>query len=275
MTNIIGFPGLGLSFTISRVAFNILGKDIYWYAIIIAAGFVLATLFALCICEKHGISKDTVYDIALGGLFFGIIGARIYYVMFDLDSYKGDFFAVFKIWEGGLAIYGGIIGAICYALAYCRKKRLSFLNTADICAPGLLIGQAIGRWGNFVNAEVYGVETDGILRMTINGGAGVHPTFLYESVWCAIGLAIVLILLKKRRFCGEIFFSYILWYSSGRIVFEGLRQSEYILYLIKPSQAFGGVAVSQAVALLSIISSVIILIILAKNDKYRLSNNVG
>lgn len=274
MTNIIGFPALGLSFTVNRVAFNILGKDIYWYAIIIAAGFIIATIYALANCEKHNVSKDTIYDIAIGGLLFGIIGARMYYVLFDFESYKGSFFNVFKIWEGGIAIYGGIIGASIFAYIYCRRKKLNFLNVFDVCAPGLLIGQAIGRWGNFVNAEVYGRETQSFLRMTINGGAGVHPTFLYESIWCAIGLVFVICLMKKRKFYGEIFFSYILWYSLGRIVFEGIRQTEYILYLIKPTNFFGGIAVSQVTAFLLIISSVFILSILSKNDKNRLSNKV-
>lgn len=272
MTNIIGFPGVGLSFTINRVAFNVLGKDIYWYAIIIAAGFIIATMYALTVCEKYGVSKDTIYDVAIGGLFCGIIGARLYYVIFDFESYKGSFLNVFKIWEGGLAIYGGIIGASIFAYVYCRKKKLNFLNVFDVCAPGLLIGQAIGRWGNFVNAEVYGRETENFLRMTINGGGGVHPTFLYESLWCALGLAIVIFLMKKRKFYGEIFFSYILWYSLGRIVFEGLRRTEYVLYLIKPTDFFGGVAISQVMAFLLIISSAFILCILAKNDRNRASN---
>ncbi len=275
MTNIIGFPGLGLEFTVNRAAFSIVNKDIYWYAILIAIGFILATMFVLARCEKYKVSRDNVYDIALGGLFCGITGARLYYVIFDFESYKGSFLNIFKIWEGGLAIYGGIIGAVLFAFVYCRRKKLNVLNVFDVCAPGLFIGQAIGRWGNFVNAEVYGKATDSFLRMTINGSDGVHPTFLYESVWCMLGLAVVLFLMKHRKFFGEIFFSYILWYSLGRIVFEGIRQNSFILYLIKPSETFGGVAISQVVAFLFIISSVIILFSLSKKDKFRVSDNVG
>ena len=275
MTNIIGFPGLGLEFTVNRAAFSIGSKDIYWYAIIIACGFILATVFVLTRCEKYKVNRDNVYDIALGGLLCGILGARLYYVIFDFESYKGSFLNVFKIWEGGLAIYGAIIGAVLFAFAYCRRRKLNVLNVFDVCAPGLFIGQAIGRWGNFVNAEVYGKATASFLRMTINGSEGVHPTFLYESLWCLLGLAVVLLLMKNRKFYGEIFFSYILWYSLGRIVFEGIRQSEFILYLIKPTETFGGVAISQVVAFLFIISSVIILFILTKNDKFRVSDSVG
>lgn len=269
MTNIIGFPGLGLSFTINRAAFTVFGKDIYWYAIIIACGFILASVYVLSTCKKRGVSADSVYDIAIGGLICGLIGARIYYVIFDFDSYRGSFLNIFKIWEGGIAIYGGIIGAAAFAFFYCRKKKLDTLNVFDACAPGLLIGQCIGRWGNFVNAEVYGRQTDAFIRMTINNGEGVHPTFLYESLWCALGFAVVVLLWRRRKFKGEIFFSYILWYSLGRIFFEGLRQPQYILYLIKPSESFGGIAVSQAVALLFIISSFIFLLFLAKHDSFR------
>lgn len=273
MTNIIGFPSLGLSFEINRVAFTLFGKNIYWYALIIAAGFILATIYALSVCKKHDVSSDTIYDIAIGGLICGLIGARLYYVIFDFESYKGSFLNVFKIWEGGIAIYGGIIGAAVFAYFYCRKKKLNTLNVFDVCAPGLFIGQAIGRWGNFVNAEVYGRGTDSLLRMTINGGSGVHPTFFYESMWCLIGFVVLVLLSRHKRFYGEIFFSYILWYSMGRIVFEGMRQSKYILYLIKPSESFAGVAISQVVALFLIISSAVILFILAKNDKFRVSDN--
>lgn len=272
MTNIIGFPGLGLSFTINRAAFSLFGKDIYWYAIIIAAGFIIASAYVLSTCKKHGVSQDAIYDIAIGGLICGLIGARIYYVIFDFDSYRGSFFNIFKIWEGGIAIYGGIIGAAIFAFFYCRRKKLDTLNVFDVCAPGLLIGQSIGRWGNFVNAEVYGRQTNSFIRMTINGGEGVHPTFLYESLWCALGLVVLILLSRRKKFKGEIFFSYILWYSVGRIFFEGLRQTQYVLYLVKPSQNFGGIAISQAVALLFILSSVIILFFLAKNDRFRVSD---
>lgn len=272
MMNVIGFPGLGLSFDINRVAFSVLGKDIYWYAIIISLGFLIAITFLSFDCKKHNVSVDTVYDVSMGGLVFGMIGARIYYVMFDFDSFRGSFLNVFKIWEGGIAIYGGIIGAAIFALIYCRRKKLPTLKVFDVFAPGLLIGQCIGRWGNFVNAEVYGGVTQSLFRMTINGREGVHPLFLYESIWNLIGLVLILIFRKYKKNDGEIFFSYIFWYSLGRLFLEGMRESIYILYLIEPNDRFlqFGIGISQVVALIAIISSAIILVYLRRKDKIKL-----
>lgn len=269
MTHNIAFPGLGLSFHINRAAFTVFGKDIYWYSIIIALGFLLALVFVVSTCKKRGVESDTIYDIAIGGLICGIIGARIYYVIFDFDSIRGSLLNFFKIWEGGIAIYGGIIGAGLFAFFYCRRKKLNTLNVFDVCAPGLLIGQMIGRWGNFVNAEVYGGQTNSLLRMSIDGAAGVHPLFLYESIWNLIGFLLILCFRKYKKHDGQIFFSYILWYSMGRLFLEGMRQSEYILYLIPPQNGFFpfSVGISQVVAFLGIISSVIILVFLGKSDK--------
>lgn len=267
LENVIAFPGLGLEFTVNRVAFTIGSKDFYWYALIIVTGFLLATLFVISQCKRFDVSVDTIYDIAVGGLVCGLIGARIYYVIFDFDAYRENLIDVFKIWEGGIAIYGGIIGAALFAFIYCKQKKLDTLNVFDVCAPGLLIGQAVGRWGNFVNVEVYGRETQSLLRMSINGGEGVHPLFLYESVWCLIGLVIIVCLMRKRKFKGEIFFGYTLWYSIGRIVFESMRQKEYILFLIKPTPHFIGLGISQAVAFILIVGSTAVLVYLYRKAK--------
>lgn len=260
MTNKIGFPGLGLEFDINRVAFTIFGKEIFWYALIIMTGFALGVLYVMRSAKKQRVKSDYIFDIAFWGLLAGIVCARIYYVIFDTDCLAGNFWNIFKIWQGGLAIYGGLIGAVTTALIYCKIHKLQILKIFDICAPGLLIGQAIGRWGNFVNAEVYGTQTSLPWRMTINGHTGVHPLFLYESLWNLLGFLIILFFnKKKKKRHGQIFFFYCLWYASGRLILEGMRQNQYILWLIP-----GVIGISQLVALLVIIVSVIALIILGK-----------
>lgn len=258
MSNTIGFPGLGLEFNINRVAFTIFGKDIYWYALCILTGYLLAIIFVSKTCKKRGVDPDHVLDISIWGLVFGIIGARIYYCIFDWDSI-GSFINIFKIWEGGIAIYGAIIGAVTTAFVYCKIKKLNTLNVFDVCVPGLFIGQIIGRWGNFFNVEVYGKETDSFLRMTINGGEGVHPLFLYEGIWNFIGLMLLLLFRDKKKTDGQVFFFYIFWYSLGRLMLEGMRQSEYILYAIE-----NVVGISQIVAFLGIIAGISGIIFLHK-----------
>ena len=262
MTNTIGFPGLGLEFEINRVAFSVFGRPVYWYALIILTGFLLAVLFVCKNGKKRGLDTDSVYDIAFYGLILGIICARIYYVIFDPDCLGGNLLNVIKIWEGGIAIYGGIIGAIISTIVYCKIKKLPILNTFDVCTPGLLIGQAIGRWGNFVNAEVYGGKTDNFLRMTINSNQGVHPLFLYESLWNTLGFILIVIFRDKKKADGQVFFAYTLWYGIGRLALEGMRQKDYILYLVD-----GVVGISQVVAILCIIISVAAFIISGKKKK--------
>ena len=262
MTNIIGFPALGLEFKISRVAFHIFNIPVYYYALFILSGFLLGLLFVSLTCKKRGVEPDHIYDVAFWGLIFGIIGARIYYCIFDSDSLKNGFWDIFKLWEGGLAIYGGIIGAVISTIVYCKKHKLPILNVLDVACPGLLIGQAIGRWGNFTNAEVFGKETDSFFRMTINGNPGVHPLFLYESMWNILGFIIIVIFRDKKKSDGQVFFSYTLWYGIGRLFLEGMRQNDYILWLI--DQKLG---ISQAVSLICIILSVAAIIYLPKKQK--------
>lgn len=247
MENVIGFPGLGLVFNINRVAFTVLGKEIYWYAICILTGFLGGMGFVSATSKKRGVSPDDIFDIAFWGLIFGIISARIYYCIFDWESI-GSFWNIFKIWEGGIAIYGALIGAIASAYVYCRIKKLNTLKVFDVAVPGLLIGQIIGRWGNFFNAEVYGRETDSLLRMTINGNPGVHPLFLYEGLWNLAGLILILLFRDRKQSHGQVFFFYIFWYSLGRLFLEGMRQTEYILYLIPDV-----LGISQLVAFIGII----------------------
>lgn len=259
MINKIRFPGLNLEFTINRVAFSVFGKEIFWYALIILTGFFLGVVFVLRDAKKQGIDPDNIFDIAFWGLIVSVICARIYYVIFDPGCLDGNLLNIFKIWEGGLAIYGALIGAVATAFVYCRIKKLPILKIFDVCAPGLFIGQIIGRWGNFVNAEVYGRETSLPWRMSINGKAGVHPLFLYESLWNLLGFILILIFRKRKKTDGQIFFFYSLWYGVGRLFLEGMRQTQYILYLI-PNK----LGISQVVAFAVIIISTAALIFLHK-----------
>ena len=257
--NVISFPKLGITLNIDPVAFHIGRKPIYWYALIILTGFLLAVLFCTRSGKKRNINPDHIIDIALYGLISSLICARLYYVIFDFKSYKDNLLDIFKVWEGGLAIYGGLIGAVVSAFIYCRVKKLNFFEIADICAPGLLIGQIIGRFGNFVNAEVFGHETSSFLGMSINGLAPVHPLFLYESLWNLLGLIIMLILRDKKTVHGQVVSGYFFWYGIGRLFLEGMRQSEYILYLID-----GVLGVSQVVSAILVIASVILFVTLTK-----------
>ena len=247
MINSISFPKLGIFLNVNRVAFTVLGKPIFWYAIIIVTGFLLGTLFVMRSAKKRGGNPENFLDIALYGLIFGLIGARLYYVIFDPDCLDGNILNIFKIWEGGIAIYGAIIAAVITAYVYCRRHKLAILPTFDLCVQGLFIGQAIGRWGNFVNAEVYGGETALPWGMSINGNTPVHPLFIYESLWNVLGFILVLIYRNRVKNDGRIFFFYIFWYSLGRLFLEGMRQSEYMLMLTD------NIGISQAVALLGII----------------------
>lgn len=247
--NIISFPKLSVTLNINPVAFSIGSKPVYWYALIILSGFLLGMLFVCKTCEKRGVKKDYIWDIALIGLVAGIIGARIYYVLFALDEFD-SLADMFKIWNGGLAIYGGITGAAISTLIYCRVKKINTPQVFDVCAPGLLIGQAIGRFGNFVNAEVYGGKTNSLFGMSINGVEPVHPLFLYESVWNIIGLAIILLFRGKKKADGQVFCFYIFWYALGRLFLEGMRNPDYILYIIPNalgiSQLVSGLLIAAA-----------------------------
>ncbi len=262
MVNIISFPAFGVTLSVSPVAFYIGSKGIYWYALIILSGFALGLLLASAGCEKRGIKKDHVWDIALYGILAGILGARIYYVLFSFDEFRGDIMGIFKIWEGGLAIYGGIIGAILSTVIYCRAKKINIFNAFDVCCVGLLLGQAIGRWGNFTNCEVYGKVTSSVFGMSINGGDPVTPLFLYESAWNFLGIAFLLFIRDRKTKNGQIFSIYIFWYALGRLILEGMRDPDYILYLIP-----GRLGISQAVSAVLIIVSLVLLRYVTKSDK--------
>ena len=247
MYGTISFPGLGLSFNPSRVAFSIGSKPIYWYGIIIAAGFLLAVYYAMRRADQFGLTQDNIIDMLICAVPLAIIGARAYYCLFSWNLYKDDPIRVLYIWEGGLAIYGGVIGAVIGLLLHTKVKKVKTSALLDIGGLGLLIGQSIGRWGNFMNREAFGAQTDSFLRMGLTDASGatiyVHPTFLYESVWNAIGLLILHFYSKRRKFDGQIFLMYLGWYGLGRMFIEGLRTDS--LYVgssnLRVSQLLAGI----------------------------------
>ena len=246
-TNTLAFPQLGIEMTIKR-GFEIFGFNIYWYGVIIALGFVLAIAYILWRGAKFKVKQDDVIDCALVAMPLALIGCRAMYVACNWDQFKGDFGSVFKIWEGGIAIYGGLILAIIGVYFLCRYKKVNFWNFADIAILGVLIGQIVGRWGNFINGEAYGVDVENFfLGMSINGGVDVHPIFLYESLWNLIGFVILHFWSRKRRFYGQIFIGYVAWYGIGRGLIEGIR-AENVLTV----EMFGtDIRISQAIAFIS------------------------
>ena len=250
MEHTIGFPNLGLEFTLSRVACTVLGKDIYWYGIIICAGFILAALYVNSRTKDFGITSDNLTDCLIICVPLGIICARIYYVVFEWGYYAQHPGEIIAIWKGGIAIYGGIIGTLIGLFVYSRVKKLSLASLCDLAAFGLLIGQCIGRWGNFVNGEAHGGPTTLPWGMTIDGQSMVHPTFLYESLWNLAGFVLLHFYSKKRRFKGEIALLYAAWYGAGRAWIEGLRTDS--LYI-------GSVRVSQLLAIISCIAAIAVL----------------
>lgn len=271
MINHIAFPGFGLDFEINRVAFEFFGRPIYWYAVVIASGFLLAVFYGFSRSREFRLCEDDITGMLMFAVPLAIVCARAYYVIFNFELYRDNLIRVFYIWEGGIAIYGAIIGAIIGAFIYCRYRRISIVRFLDIGALGLMIGQAIGRWGNFVNAEAYGVETTLPWRMEIYDVAAraricVHPTFLYESLWNAVGFVILHFYSKHRKFNGEVFWLYVLWYGIGRAIIEGLRTDS--LYF------FGtGIRTSQALAAVTAFAAVIYLIYRYRKIKMEADTN--
>ena len=265
----IRFPGLfgDWAFTVSAKALDI-GKGVYWYGIIIAIGLLMALLFCMKQRKKYGISEDDLLDGLLWGIPFGIIGARLYYVIFYLDLYRNsdgtiNWREVIAIWDGGLAIYGGVIATVIVALLLSRRRKFKIGAMLDLVVMGLLIGQIFGRWGNFMNREAFGAETTLPWRMQLTTTAGtlieVHPTFLYESLWNLIGLLlIVFVVSKARRFDGENTLFYFLWYGIGRFWIEGLRTDS--LYLFNWTIAGQPIRVSQALSLVMVLVSAFMLL---------------
>jgi len=247
----VEFPGLGLSFEISNVAFSVFGVPIYWYGIIIASAFLIAIVLALRSCRKYDIDPDTILDLVLYAAPAAIIGSRIYYVIFNWSYFKGDLKAIIDIRSGGLAIYGAVIAAVIVAWIYCRKKKVIFFKLTDFAVPYLVLGQAIGRWGNFINQEAFGYETTLPWRMNsdaVNADIisrvgdidltkwGAHPTFLYESLWNIAVFAFLLFYRRKKKVNGEVLSLYFILYGVGRFFIENLRTDSLMLGQFRASR---------------------------------------
>ncbi len=250
----ICFPFLG-SWTINPPAYiTVFGRNIYLYGILIALGFILAIAVCARIAPKFGISADSFYDLAIWMIPMTILGARLYFVAFRWDYYAAHPTEIFAVWEGGLAIYGGIIAGFLTCWVFCRVKKISFPAMLDVLSFGILIGQILGRWGNFFNREAFGAETDIFCRMGLISPDGsviyVHPTFLYESLWNLAGLIFLTLFVKmgKRRYDGHCILIYFFWYGLGRAWIEGLRTDS--LYI-----GTTGIRVSQLLSIVLVLVS--------------------
>jgi phosphatidylglycerol:prolipoprotein diacylglycerol transferase len=264
----VQFPGLwGLEYNINTWAFQIFGVKIFWYGIIIALGFLAAVLLATRSCKNYDIKQDDILDLVLFTAPAAIIGARLYYVLFSWSTFKDNLWEIFQTRNGGLAVYGGIIGAFIVAWFFAKKKKIPFLHLLDFGVPYLALGQAIGRWGNFVNHEAFGIMTT--LPWRMNGDvyneylaglsqnvdlakAGVHPTFLYESL---LDFAIFLFLAayrKKKKVTGEVLFLYLILYGAGRFLIEGLRTDSLMVGM--------NTRVSQMLSLLLVLVFIVLFI---------------
>ena len=268
----IAFPHLGIEIGHLSKAFSIFNFSISYYALIITAGIIAGAFLAIREAERTGQNVDNYYDFAILVVFTSIIGARIYYVIFEWDSYKDNLLSVFNLRAGGLAIYGAVIAAVVTLILFARKKKMSVGLMMDTGVLGLVLGQIIGRWGNFVNREAFGGYTDGLFAMqlkltevynnnyitpeiaehivTVDGTQyiQVHPTFLYESMWNIMVLVVLLLYRRHKRFDGEVFCFYLIGYGIGRAWIEGLRTDQLRIGNIAVSQALSVVLAAAALA---------------------------
>ena len=277
MHTMIEFPNLGIYLADVGKNVTVFNFDIAFYGITIGIGMLMGILIASWQAKRIGVNPEHVVDVAMYGIVFGIIGARIYYVAFSWDMYKDDLASVFNLRQGGLAIYGGVIAAIITVIVFAKIKKLSAPQLFDTVGVGLVTGQAIGRWGNFFNREAFGEYTDNLLAMrlpldavrksdvtelmrehmeTIDGVdfIQVHPTYLYESMWCVMVLIIMILYTKHRKFDGEVFLIYLLGYGLGRVWIEGLRTDQLLLPVV-------GLPVSQLLAGVLIVGSLTTIVV--------------
>ncbi len=282
-TNEIVFPKLGIYLHLDSTAFTIGSLSIQWYGILITLGLVLAMVYAFTQVKKYGLNPDRFMDAVIGGIVGAIIGARAYYVLLNWDNYSGDWKSIFNLREGGLAIYGGIIGGLLVGCLVAKLRKLPLLPVLDIAGIGFLLGQGIGRWGNFFNQEAFGCNTDSIFGMSggqiqdwitnsypytsyyenfgtqLDASLPVHPCFLYESIWCLLGFVLLALFAKKiRRYDGQIFLIYIGWYGLERAFVEGLRADSLVI---------GNVRISQLLAILCVVASVVLQIVFGTKVK--------
>ena len=270
LTNLVQFPGLGLSFELNRVAFSIGRFNVYWYGVCIAFGICLALVFAFRHSVEFGVDADSMVDVILIGIVLGIASARAYYVAMAPFKYE-SIWEMIAIRDGGLAIYGGIIGGFLFGGLACKWRGVPVLPMFDLTAMGFLLGQCCGRWGNFFNQEAFGCNTtlpwgmyseatrDYLMGSTVTAQSGmtidpnlpVHPTFLYESIWCLVGFILLFRYIKKRKFNGDIALRYMIWYGAGRFWIEALRTDSLMLVPsigLRVSQLIAGIAVVAGVA---------------------------
>ncbi len=281
MVQTVTFPGLGWELELNRVAFSLFGMDFYWYGLLIAIGFICAITYATKKAKVVGLNADTMTDVVFGATIIGVIGARLYYVVFNWDFYSEDLTRIFDTRSGGLAIYGGIIFGFLSGWLLGKWKKVRFLPLADVASGGFLIAQSIGRWGNFMNVEAFGANTTlpwgmggpsvenyltahkaelEALGMRIDPTLPVHPTFFYESMWCLLGFLLMQWVIKHRKFDGECFLFYIGWYGAGRMIIEGLRTDSLII-------GNTGIRVSQLVAVLAVLAAVTIWLLIRNKLK--------
>lgn len=258
-----------------RVFFSIGPITIYWYSVLIISSIIIGIHFGSKVANKNGITKDFLLDLVFYLMPISIVGARLYYVIFNFSVFRDDIISIFKVWEGGLAIYGAVIAAIIFTIYYCKKKKKDIFLTLDTMVPYLILGQAIGRWGNFINKEAHGSLTTLehlksmhlpnfiIEGMYINGSYYI-PTFLYESLWCLLGFIILLIIRKKDKFKhkGLLLFCYFIWYGIGRFFIEGFRTDSLYLGIFRVSQI-----VSIILILIGIVGLILIYIKRRKHEK--------
>ena len=266
----ISFPMLG-DFSVNPPSyFTVFGKNIYFYGVIISIAFLIGIFFCTKNCGKFGLKEDDVYDVLIWMIPLSIVGARLYFVLFNLDYYLANPSEIIAVWEGGLAIYGGIIAGILVIFLVCRRKRISVAAMLDLLIIACILGQSIGRWGNFMNREAFGCETDVFCRMGLTTPAGdtifVHPTFLYESVWNLAGFIMLCIFVNsgKRRYDGQCLLIYFVWYGLGRFWIEGLRTDS--LYV-----GSTGIRASQLLSALLVVFGAVMLAV--KSRKTAVTEN--
>lgn len=276
MHKTIDFSNIGIHLESVGDHITVFGFDIAYYGIIIGIGILVGLLIAVAEAKRTGQKEEDYFDLAIYAVIFAIIGARAYYVIFSWDMYKDDLLSILNIRQGGLAIYGGVIAAVITVLIFARIKKLSAPLLMDTAGLGLVAGQMIGRWGNFFNREAFGEYTDSLLAMrlpvdavrssditelmrehmeTVDGVSyiQVHPTYLYESLWCMMVLIIMLLYRKHKKFDGEVFLVYLLGYGLGRVWIEGLRTDQLLLPVV-------GLPVSQILAGVIVVVSTILII---------------
>lgn len=257
----ISFPMLGGLTLDFPASFTLFGHEFYLYGVVMAIAFIAAVFYASKRAPRMGIKGDDIFGLVLWVLPIAIVGCRVYYVIAEWDRYKDNLLDIFKIWEGGIAMYGGTIAGVLTVIVWSRAKKIPFAATLDAASSGLILGQVIGRWANFVNREAFGGETDIFCRMGLTTPDGttyyVHPTFLYESLWNLVGLIIIdRYWLRKghRKYDGQVFLFYVFWYGAGRSWIEGLRTDS--LYIPGTN-----IRTSQLVAALSALTALVILLI--------------